>query len=117
MGEESEVRNPQSEIDPYERERRLYRAVKAMAETSEGKEVLAWLCEMVEFGGTAFRADSHQTDFALGMQDPVNRLMHIVHTPMETLLERVEREEAVRLGRTSEMYGGQRAAGWSLFGK
>ena len=94
--DKSAIRNPQAEIDEadaYEAERRLYRAVKVVAETPEGKTLLDWLCEMAEYGGTAFRADSHQTDFALGRQDIVNRVMHIVHTPMEALLERVEEEE------------------------
>ena len=80
-------------VNDYEAERRLYRAVKAVAETPEGGALLEWLCETAEYGGTAFRADSHQTDFALGRQDIVNRVMHIVHTPMDALLERVEEAE------------------------
>jgi len=90
-----QIENRTSEIvNDFEAERRLYRAVKAVAETPEGKALLEWLCEMVEYGGTAFRETHHQTVFALGRQDPVNRIMHIVATPMDVLLERVDAEEA-----------------------
>lgn len=81
-------------MDEYERQRRLVRAVKVLSETAEGRVVLDWLCELVDYGGTAFvKGDAYATHFCLGKQDPVNRLMHMVHTPVDTLMAGLDAQQ------------------------
>jgi hypothetical protein len=116
--ENSEIRHPSSEIESvseYERERRLYRAIKIVAGTPEGRETIAWLCDLVDYGATPFDVKATRMAFKCGRQDPVNRLVFMVETPIDTLLAKIDDLE--KKNTPAEVSGGLASPAWELYGK